>query len=227
MILSQLLKSESWTQLLKQEFDKPYLHQLDCFLEKEYCTKDIFPKKENIFKALEKCDIESIKVVILGQDPYHGEGQAHGLSFSVPHWCKIPKSLVNIFKELNDDIGCEIPKNGNLESWASQGVLLLNATLTVEASKPNSHQNKGWEKLTDFIISEISKKQTSVVFILWGSFAHKKEILIDQNKHFILKSAHPSPLSVYRGFFGSKPFSKANVYLNEHHKKQIDWEIKF
>lgn len=191
-------------------------------VKQEYAQGKCFPPKKQIFRALELTPFEEVKVVIIGQDPYHGDFQANGLCFSVSDQVKTPPSLQNIYKELKDDLG--IDKNTNeLESWAKQGVLLLNATLTVRAHSPNSHKDLGWEQFTDFIIKEISEKKDNVVFVLWGAFAQKKESLIDNQKHFVIKSAHPSPFSVYRGFFGSKPFSKINNYLASKNLTEIKW----
>lgn len=190
-----------------------------------YETQIVYPSSALVFQAFEKCSFENTKVVILGQDPYHGAGQANGLSFSVGEGLKIPPSLRNIFKELRDDVGVDFPGHGDLSSWAEQGVLLMNATLTVEEGKPGSHQKMGWELFTDSVIAGISKYKTNVVFILWGAFAQQKEELIDTSKHFVLKSPHPSPFSARKGFFGSKPFSKTNVYLSENQKGKIDWQL--
>lgn len=191
-------------------------------VENEYASGECFPPKEKIFRAFELTPFENVKVVIIGQDPYHNDFQANGLCFSVSENVKAPPSLKNIFTELNNDLGIERTKT-ELNDWAEQGVLLLNATLTVRAHSPNSHKDLGWEKFTDFIIKEISDKKQNVVFVLWGAFAQKKEELIDSSKHFILKSAHPSPFSVYRGFYGSKPFSKINEYLESKALKPISW----
>ena len=183
----------------------------------------IFTLESNVFKAFDLCEYDKLSVVILGQDPYHGEGQAHGLAFSVPDEQALPPSLKNIFKELNDDLHIPIPKNGNLESWARQGVLLLNSVLTVESNKAGSHRNIGWEKITDQIIQKLSQQKENVVFILWGNYAINKLHLIDQSKHLVLSAAHPSPLSAYKGFFGCRHFSKANAYLKSHNKPEILW----
>ena len=218
--------NNSWDVIFQKEFQKEYFTLLDTFLAEEYNIQIIFPKQENIFKAFELCDFEEVKVVILGQDPYHGAGQAHGLSFSVLNGIKTPPSLRNIFKELQMDIGFEIPQNGDLSAWAKQGVLLLNATLTVRENKPGSHQKKGWEIFTDTVIQEISVKKNNVVFILWGNFAQEKALLIDAQKHLILKAAHPSPFSAHRGFLGCKHFSKTNTFLQEKGLKEIDWTLE-
>lgn len=216
--------SDSWLKLLKNEFEQDYMKQLDIFLEAENRkNKIIFPEPKNYFAALDLVPMEAVKVVILGQDPYHGEGQAHGLSFSVQDGVRYPPSLQNIFKELKDDMGCDIPKTGDLTHWAQQGVLLLNSVLTVEKDKAASHQKRGWETFTDKIISAVNDNCDHVVFVLWGSYAQKKAQFVDRQKHFVIESAHPSPLSSYRGFFGSKPFSKANHWLKEKKIEPIDW----
>ena len=211
-----------WSFVLQEEITKPYYNELLQFLTKQYSETAIYPAKENIFKALELTPFNEVKVVILGQDPYHGENQAHGLSFSVERGVKIPPSLRNMYKELFDDLGIAPATHGNLTSWAKQGVLLLNTVLTVQAGKANSHKNKGWEQFTDTIIVELGKRSEPVIFVLWGAPAQKKEALIKQYpQHAIIKAPHPSPLSAYRGFFGSKPFSKINTVLAE----KIDWTI--
>jgi uracil-DNA glycosylase len=217
---------ESWKSALLDEFKQPYFVDLKRFLETERSNGQIiYPPGPSIFSAFDKTPIDKVKVVILGQDPYHGIGQAHGLSFSVPPDQAIPRSLSNIFKELKNDLNINIPQTGNLEKWASQGVLLLNATLTVRANQPGSHQNKGWENFTDSVIREISARLTGIVFILWGKFAQAKEILIDTSKHFILKAPHPSPFSADRGFFGCKHFSRTNEILIREGKTPIDWSL--
>ena len=213
----------SWYNLLENEFEKKYFTKLRSFIKNEYSTKVIFPPPKLIFNAFNLTPANKVKVIIIGQDPYHGEGQAHGLSFSVPTGIKIPPSLMNIYKELNTDVNKSIPTHGLLEDWASQGVLLLNSVLTVESGKANSHKNIGWEKFTECVISLISKKKESLVFLLWGNYAHKKEDFIESNNHLILKSVHPSPLSAYNGFFGSKHFSKANNFLKKNNIKEIVW----
>ena len=213
----------SWYELLKDEFDKDYFLKLRQFIKNEYKTKQIFPHPKDIFKAFELTPVNDVKVVILGQDPYHGANQAHGLAFSVQEDIKIPPSLNNIYKELYDDLNIPIKRSGNLEYWAKQGVLLLNSVLTVESGKANSHKNIGWEKFTESVISLISKKKEILVFLLWGNYAHKKEDFIESNNHLILKSVHPSPLSAYNGFFGSKHFSKANNFLKKNNIKEIVW----
>ncbi|WP_439697286.1 uracil-DNA glycosylase [Mucilaginibacter sp. AW1-7] len=218
----------SWQAVLQSEFDKPYMVKLKQFLLKEKESGQIvYPKNADIFNAFNTTHFDDVKVVILGQDPYHGAHQAHGLSFSVQKGIAIPRSLSNIYKELKTDIpGFTIPTHGNLEEWAKQGVLLLNATLTVRASTPGSHQKQGWEEFTDEVIKTISDKKQGIVFILWGAFAQSKAVLIDEKKHFIIKSAHPSPFSADRGFFDSKPFSKTNEILRKEGKKEIDWQIR-
>ncbi|HTN19892.1 MAG TPA: uracil-DNA glycosylase [Pelobium sp.] len=218
----------SWLKVLNAEFEKPYFKKLKVFLlaEKEK-GEVIYPKNTNIFNAFELTQFSEVKVVILGQDPYHGANQAHGLSFSVQKGINPPPSLRNIFKELQDEFpSFKIPNNGDLTSWAKQGVLLLNATLTVSAGKPGSHQKQGWETFTDEVIKKISDLKENVVFILWGSYAQQKTALIDLKKHFVIKSTHPSPFSAHNGFFGSKPFSRANEYLTKHGKTPIDWNLK-
>ena len=216
----------SWKEVLMNEFDENYFKKLTEFVQNEYNTKTIYPPQSEIFSAFDFTPFENVKVVILGQDPYHGEGQANGLSFSVADGIKLPPSLRNIYKELKDDVGIEISTSGNLESWAKQGVLLLNATLTVEATKAGSHQKKGWETFTDAVIQKLSDQKENLVFILWGAYAQKKGAKIDRNKHFVIESAHPSPLGAYRGFWGSKPFSKTNDFLKSKNLQPINWEIK-
>lgn len=216
--------SNSWQNHLESEFQSDYMTQLKIFLQKECDSKKtIFPEPKNYFKALDLVDLKNVKVVILGQDPYHGPGQAHGLSFSVPDGVRFPPSLMNIFKELKNDLGKELPTSGNLERWAKQGVLLLNAVLTVEESKAAAHQKKGWEQFTDKIIQVVNAECEYVVFILWGAYAQKKAAFVDRKKHLVLESVHPSPLSSHRGFFGSKPFSKTNKWLQAKGLKPIDW----
>lgn len=216
---------ESWKAELDNEFKAEYFTKLKEFLLTEKQTQRVFPPGNKIFSAFNHTPFDKVKVVILGQDPYHGEGQAHGLSFSVPEGIAKPPSLVNIFKEINADLGLPIPATGNLEKWADQGVLLLNATLTVRANLAGSHQKRGWENFTDAAIKKLSEKRENLVFILWGRFAQNKEALIDASKHCILKSAHPSPLSAYNGFFGCKHFSKTNEYLRSKGIGEIDWRI--
>ncbi|TRX72188.1 uracil-DNA glycosylase [Carboxylicivirga sp. M1479] len=215
-----------WKQVLQTEFDKPYYQELSTFVDDAYQHKTIYPPKEQVFKAFDLCPFERTKVVILGQDPYHGPGQAHGLCFSVNKGIKIPPSLLNIYKELNQDVGFIIPDHGNLEQWAKQGVLLLNATLTVEAHKAGSHQKKGWETFTDHVIQTIAEQSEHVVFLLWGAYAQKKAKLIDETKHCILSSVHPSPLSAYRGFLGNQHFSQTNKYLTSKGKEAIEWQLQ-
>lgn len=216
----------SWSKVLEDPLNLESFLNLQMFLEQEKEQNLVFPPSDLIFSAFTKTAFEDVKVVILGQDPYHGEGQAHGLSFSVPEGVKFPPSLRNIFKELNSDLGIEIPLYGNLNAWAEQGVLLLNATLTVRAHKAGSHQKKGWEQFTDSVIQTISDNKEHVVFVLWGNFAQSKSKFIDEEKHCIVKSVHPSPLSANRGgFFGSQPFSKTNVYLSKHNIPTINWKL--
>lgn len=215
-----------WDIILKDEISKEYFINLLNFIKKEYQTKTIYPKQTEIFKAFRNTSYKDTKVVILGQDPYHGEGQAEGLSFSVKLGIQKPPSLQNIFKELHDDLGYAIPKNGSLVSWTEEGVLLLNTVLTVEASKPTSHKDLGWETFTDAVIKKLNEKETPIVFILWGSFARSKKKLITNPIHGIVESPHPSPFSAYNGFFGSKPFSKTNNFLVSKGLKPINWEIK-
>lgn len=218
--------NNDWNDLLKDEFEKDYYIKLRKFLITEYRNKTIFPDQYDIFNALHYTAYKDVKVVILGQDPYHGPNQAHGLSFSVKPGVKIPPSLLNMYKELKDDLGCYIPNNGYLKKWADQGVLLLNTSLTVVASQANSHKSIGWEVFTDKIISLLNHRKDPVVFILWGNNAISKEKLITNNWHYIIKSVHPSPLSASRGFFGSKPFSKTNNFLKSIDKAPIDWQIE-
>lgn len=213
----------SWKEKLQDEFEKYYFKSLTNFIHVEYSTQEIYPPAKLIFNAFDKCPFSEVKVVIIGQDPYHNIGQANGLSFSVNEGIKIPPSLVNIYKEINLDLGTSIPQSGNLERWSEQGVLLLNTTLTVRAHTPGSHQGKGWEQFTDKVIDSLSEECNNLVFLLWGNYAQQKGKNIDTNKHLVLKSPHPSPLSAHRGFFGNKHFSKANEYLIEHNKKPIEW----
>jgi uracil-DNA glycosylase len=213
----------TWNSVLQQEFEKPYFQVLELFMQKERRDFVIYPPEDEVFNAFSFTDWSNVKVVIIGQDPYHGEGQAHGLSFSVRDGVRKPPSLQNIFKELNSDIGMCIPTHGNLETWAKQGVLLLNACLTVRKQSPASHQNKGWEFFTNAVIQKISAEKKNVVFMLWGNFAHQKSSLINARKHLILKAVHPSPMSVHRGFFGCKHFSDANRYLIENNIAPINW----
>lgn len=217
----------SWLAVLKDEFNKPYMTELRKFLlQQKQNGINVYPKNDEIFSAFEITPFNKVKVVILGQDPYHGQGQAHGLSFSVQKGVATPPSLQNIYKELETDFsGFEIPVHGNLTHWATQGVLLLNATLTVAANSPASHQKAGWENFTNQVIKTLSEKKENMVFILWGKFAQAKAVLIDERKHLVIKSAHPSPFSAYNGFFGSKPFSKTNAYLIENGLGKIDWQV--
>ena len=220
------LINNDWDDVLSDEFEKPYYQALRSFLDEEYKNKTIYPLPQYIYAALKLTSYKDVKVVILGQDPYHEINQAHGLAFSVNKGVAIPPSLINIYKEMSDDINTYIPNNGYLVSWAKQGVLLLNAVLTVEAHKANSHKNKGWEQLTDAIIKKLNEKDEPVVFILWGRNARDKKAFITNPKHLVIESAHPSPLSAYNGFFGSKPFSKTNNYLIKNNLKPIDWQIE-
>ncbi|WP_108823025.1 uracil-DNA glycosylase [Dysgonomonas sp. Marseille-P4361] len=214
---------ESWKEQLKDEFEKDYFIKLTDFIRNEYRTKQIFPPAKLIFNAFEHTPFNQVKVVILGQDPYHNDGQAHGLSFSVPDGIRQPPSLVNIFKEINRNLSIPVPQSGNLTRWANQGVLLLNATLTVQAHMAGSHQKKGWESFTDAAIHKLAEKRENIVFILWGAYAQKKASFIDPNKHLILKSVHPSPLSAHNGFFGNDHFSKTNDFLIQKGIKPIEW----
>ncbi len=214
---------KSWKNLLQDEFEKDYFNQLTDFVRSEYKSHTIYPPAAKIFNAFDLCPVNQTRVVILGQDPYHGPGQAHGLCFSVNDGVKVPPSLVNIYKEINSDLGHPIPPSGNLERWARQGVLLLNATLTVRAHQAGSHQKKGWEEFTDSVIKHLSTTSENVVFMLWGAYAIKKSALIDRQKHLILTSPHPSPLSAHRGFLGNKHFSQANTFLKSKGLNEINW----
>ena len=216
---------ESWKEALKEEFEKEYFINLVKFVKEETKNHIIYPAGKNIFAAFDNTPLPAVKVVLLGQDPYHGPGQAQGLCFSVPDGVPFPPSLRNIFKELKDDLGIAMPKSGNLTKWAKQGVFLLNATLTVRQHQAGSHQGKGWEEFTDQVIKTVSDLRSGIVFLLWGAYAQKKEHLIDTNRHFILKAPHPSPLSANRGFFGSKHFSKTNKLLSENGFPKIDWDL--
>ena len=217
--------SPSWNALLSSEFEKPYFQALTAFVKKEYSEHTCYPKGKEIFAAFDQCPVENLKVVLLGQDPYHGEGQANGLSFSVRDGIAHPPSLVNIFREIQEDLKLPYPESGNLSRWAEQGVLLLNATLTVRANTAGSHQGQGWETFTDAVIKSISDNCQHIVFLLWGGFAKKKMVLIDTQKHCVLSSGHPSPLSANRGhWFGNKHFSKTNEYLTSVGKENIDWK---
>lgn len=215
-----------WNELLKEEFEKDYYLNLRKFLIEEYKTRQIFPNMHNIYEALKHTSYKDTKVLILGQDPYHGDNQAHGLAFSVQPQVKTPPSLLNMYKELKEDLGCFIPNNGYLMPWADQGVLLLNTALTVRAHEANSHKNKGWEIFTDRVISILSQREDPVIFVLWGSNARKKVELIDTSKHYILEAPHPSPLSASKGFFGCKHFSKINEILEKLGKEPINWQIE-
>lgn len=215
--------AESWKTKLASEFEKDYFKDLVKFVKTEYENHGVFPKGSQIFSAFDHCSFDDLKVVIIGQDPYHGEGQANGLCFSVNDNVRVPPSLVNIFKEINNDIEKDIPDSGNLERWANQGVLLLNATLTVRAKNPGSHQNKGWEQFTDATIRIVSEQKKGVVFLLWGAYAKRKGEVINAEKHYILSSAHPSPFAANRGFFGNQHFSKTNAYLEKISLSPIDW----
>lgn len=214
-----------WDEILKEEIDKEYFKELLDFINKEYKEKTIYPKKSDIFNAFRFTSYKDVKVVILGQDPYHGENQAEGLSFSVKNCVKKPPSLQNIFKEMVDDLEIPYPTTNSLVPWSKEGVLLLNTVLTVEAKKPASHKDKGWENFTDEVIKKLNDKEEPIVFILWGSFARSKKKLITNEKHYIIESAHPSPFSAYNGFFSSKPFSKANTFLKSKNRKEITWQL--
>ena len=218
--------NNSWDEILKDEFEKDYYKNIREFLKYEYSHYKIYPNMNNIFDSLKYASYENIKVVIIGQDPYHEEGQAHGLSFSVQPGIEIPPSLQNIYKELQDDLGCYIPNNGYLVKWAKQGVLLLNNVLTVRAHQANSHKDKGWEEFTDDVIKILNEREKPIVFMFWGACAKTKEALVTNPNHLILKAVHPSPLSAYRGFFGCKHFSKANEFLKAHGEEPIDWQIE-
>jgi uracil-DNA glycosylase len=214
---------ESWKSRISAEFGKPYFRNLTEFVKEEYRKNTVYPPGSLIFNAFNMCPFDKVKAVIIGQDPYHGPGQAHGLCFSVREDIDFPPSLVNIFKEIKSDLGTEVPPSGNLERWAAQGVLLLNATLTVRAHMAGSHQNKGWEQFTDAAISLLNSEKKNLVFFLWGAYAQKKGEAIDESKHLVLKSVHPSPLSVYRGFFGNKHFSRCNEYLESFGIEPVKW----
>ncbi len=214
---------ESWRAQLQKEFGKPYFEELTAFIRQEYTNKKVYPPAGLIFNAFDRCPFNEVKVVIVGQDPYHEPGQAHGLCFSVTDGVAIPPSLINIYKEIHADLGKPIPHSGNLERWAEQGVLLLNATLTVQAHRAGSHQGKGWEIFTDAAIRQLALVREHLVFILWGAYAQRKGAEIDTNRHLVLKSPHPSPLSAHRGFFGNHHFSKTNAYLTAHGKEPISW----
>ena len=217
--------AEDWKALLQEEFDKPYFEELTRFVREEYAARQIFPAGRNIFRAFDRCPLSSLKVVIIGQDPYHGEGQANGLCFSVNDGVRFPPSLQNIFKEIHDDIGSPIPTSGNLDRWAEQGVLLLNSVLTVRAHEAASHAGRGWEQFTDAVVRAIAERKQGVVYMLWGSYAQKKGQMANPSQNLILKSVHPSPLSVYRGFFGCKHFSKTNEFLVRCGIEPINWSL--
>ena len=226
MRIDSVKMPDCWKQVLKEQFEQPYMAELRTFLVEQLKSgKTIFPPSAEYFSSFELSLFEGVKVVILGQDPYHGDGQAHGLSFSVPVGVPVPPSLLNIYKELKTDLAIEPASHGHLKRWAEQGVLLLNSVLTVERGKAGSHQKRGWEMFTDAVIAELSARRENVVFILWGSYAQKKGKVIDREKHLVLESPHPSPLSAHRGFFGTKPFSQANQYLLKHGKVTINWEL--
>ncbi len=226
MSASNVQIEESWKHVLNDEFEKPYFSELRRFLQAEKALgKTIYPPGSLIFNAFNSTPFDKVRVVILGQDPYHGAGQAHGLCFSVQHGVKPPPSLVNMYKELKDDVGFSIPTHGCLQKWTEQGVFLLNAILTVEANQPASHQKKGWEEFTNAVIQKLSKEKNGLIFILWGNFAQQKSVLIDETKHTILKAAHPSPFSAYNGFFGCKHFSKTNELLTQRGETPIDWQL--
>jgi uracil-DNA glycosylase len=217
--------SSSWQQVLSSELEQPYFQQLQAFLDTERQTQTIFPPAADVFTAFQLTAYDQVKVLLLGQDPYHDINQAHGLCFSVNPGIKPPPSLANIYKELQADLNCPIPNNGYLVAWAEQGILMLNAVLTVQAHTPNSHKNKGWEKFTDAVISQVNDKPDPVIFVLWGAYAQKKISLIDTDRHHVIQSAHPSPLSAHRGFFGSKPFSAINTALKATGQLEINWQI--
>ncbi len=215
--------AEDWKEILQAEFDKPYFTALTDFVREEYASHQVFPRGSNIFRAFDKCPFEQLKVVIIGQDPYHGEGQANGLCFSVNDGVPFPPSLKNIFTEVSSDIGVPVPTSGNLDRWAEQGVLLLNAVLTVRAHEAASHAGRGWEQFTDAVVRAIAERKQGVVYMLWGSYAQRKGAIADPSRNLILKAVHPSPLSVYRGFFGSRHFSQANAYLAQQGLRPIEW----
>lgn len=223
--MSAIKLEKDWLDILQPEFDQAYMQKLKAFLQAEKdAGKTIFPQGENIFNALNTTRLADIKIVIIGQDPYHGPGQAHGLSFSVPQGVALPPSLRNIYKEIEAEYGYSMPRTGDLTGWAQQGVLLLNATLTVQSGMVGSHQKKGWEEFTDAVIRAVNERCESVVFLLWGSYAQKKGAIIDRRKHMVLESVHPSPLSAHRGFLGNGHFKKANDYLETHGKVPVDWQ---
>ncbi len=215
--------AEDWKEILREEFSKPYFEELVSFVKQEYASGDVFPAGRNIFRAFDKCPFEKLKVVIIGQDPYHGDGQANGLCFSVNEGIPFPPSLKNIFKEVSDDIGTPIPRSGELDRWAEQGVLMLNAVLTVRAHNAASHAGHGWERFTDAVVKAIAERKPGVVYMLWGSYAQRKGAIADPKQNLILHAVHPSPLSAYRGFFGCKHFSQANNYLTSIGREPIEW----
>ena len=215
--------AEDWKSILHSEFDEPYFAELTAFVRAEYAAHRIYPQGRNIFRAFDKCPFAQLKVVIIGQDPYHGDGQANGLCFSVDDGVAFPPSLQNIFQEVHDDVGAPMPSSGNLDRWAEQGVLLLNSVLTVRAHAAASHGGHGWERFTDAVVRVISERKEGIVYMLWGSYAHRKGAIADPARNLILQSVHPSPLSAYRGFFGSRHFSQANAYLVAHGKQPIAW----
>ncbi|MFM6038962.1 MAG: uracil-DNA glycosylase [Sphaerospermopsis kisseleviana] len=225
MIEKNVKLPNSWQSILAEELEKPYFNKLQEFLSEERQSYNIYPPEEEVFSAFELTSYEEVNVLLLGQDPYHDENQAHGLCFSVKPGIKPPPSLMNIYKELTADVGCDIPNHGYLVNWAKQGILMLNAVLTVRAHTPNSHKNQGWEIFTDAVIQKVNEKSDPVVFVLWGGYAQKKLKLIDTSRHLVIKSAHPSPLSARNGFFGSKPFSAINSALSGWGKPEIDWEL--
>ena len=216
---------DSWKEVLTEEFNASYFMDLKEFLVEEKAAHTVYPPGKFIFNAFQLAPFDRVRVVLLGQDPYHGPGQAHGLCFSVPEGIAPPPSLVNIFKEIERDMGIPAPTHGNLTRWAKQGVLLLNATLTVRANQPGSHQRRGWETFTDAVIRKLSEKRVGLIFLLWGKFAQEKESLVDTNRHYVLKAAHPSPFSAYNGFFGCRHFSKTNEILKKHGLDEIDWRV--
>ncbi len=224
MSLSELMH-ESWLPRLEAEFNAPYFKKLEAFLEEERATQTIYPPEDQVLSAFTHTPYEKVRVLILGQDPYHGAGQAHGLSFSVLPGIKIPPSLRNMYKELQSDIGCEIPNNGYLVPWAEQGVMMINAVFTVREANANSHKNQGWEQFTDAVIRTVNEKEEPVIFVLWGGYARKKTPLITNPQHKILESGHPSPLSAKRGFFGTKPYSQINEFLHKNYGETINWQI--
>ena len=219
------LMHESWLPHLESEFDAPYFAELEAYLAEERATQTIYPPEDQVFSAFSYTPYDQVRALILGQDPYHGAGQAHGLCFSVLPGIKTPPSLRNMYKELQSDLGCEIPNNGYLEPWAKQGILMINAVFTVREADANSHKNQGWEKFTDAVIRTVNEKEDPVIFVLWGGYARKKAKLITNPQHHVYESGHPSPLSAKRGFFGTKPFSQINEFLTEHYGEGIDWQI--